>query len=95
LEVVIKLTALVESSQTRNRTRHEVGTIVCGEPVALSKVPNPSKLMIIEEPDGVFLLYLDSEGEVMTNTWHESIQLAMQQAEFEFGVMTENWATMG
>jgi hypothetical protein len=45
-----------------------------------------------ERPDaGYYLLYLDSEGMEMTDTWHESVAAAIEQAKFEFGLMPDDW----
>jgi hypothetical protein len=34
----------------------------------------------------VYLLYLDAAGEKMTDTWHQALDDAMQEGEFEFPV---------
>jgi hypothetical protein len=37
-----------------------------------------------------FLFHLCADGQV-ADTWHQSIQEALDQAEFEFGVKCEEW----
>jgi hypothetical protein len=34
--------------------------------------------------DPCYLFYCDAEWRVLTDTWHESFELAMRQAEFEY-----------
>lgn len=52
-----------------------------------------ASLMIvqIDGDPGHYLIYLDSAGMEVTDTWHESAERAMAQAEFEFGVREGEW----
>ncbi len=56
-------------------------------------LPLPSRLLIVKIPDsqGYYLLYLDKDGEEMTDTYHDSVEDAMGQAEWEFNVKKEDW----
>ncbi len=38
----------------------------------------------------LYLFYITAEGET-TDTWHASVEAAMDQAQFEFGVKPEGW----
>jgi hypothetical protein len=60
------------------RTRHFVG----GEEAA-----NLAALAVAryEEHPGYYLFYCDDEWNVITDTYHESVEDADAQAEFEFG----------
>jgi hypothetical protein len=53
----------------------------------------PSRLRIIrEEGDpGVLLLYEDESGKWLSDTYHETVEDAMAQAELEFTVRPEDW----
>ncbi len=42
--------------------------------------------------DGFYLLYISPEG-LGTDTWHETLNDALDQAQFEFGVKTHEWIT--
>jgi hypothetical protein len=43
-------------------------------------------------PDiGYYLLYLDDQGEEMTDTYHETLDAALAQANAEFGVTKGEW----
>jgi hypothetical protein len=45
------------------------------------------------EPDdgGYFLLYLDASGQSLTDTWHETVEAAREQARFEFEIDDDDW----
>jgi hypothetical protein len=45
-----------------------------------------------EDDDAYYLLYLDADGEPVTDTWHRSLEDALHQAEFEFSVTPEEWS---
>ena len=36
-------------------------------------------------------MYLDEEGRELNDTYHDSIERAMKQATFEFGLLREEW----
>ena len=40
-----------------------------------------------EEPTGVYLFYCDRSWNVITDTWHEDVDAAIHQANFEFGLL--------
>jgi hypothetical protein len=56
-------------------------------------VPLPVSLAIskYEGDDGFYLLYLDDNGNDLTDTYHLSIDKALLQAEWEFGVKSDEW----
>jgi hypothetical protein len=58
------------------------------------KILPPHELQIVAYPDveGFYLLYLDSNGEVITDTFHESLVKALEQAEWEFNVLPNEWS---
>jgi hypothetical protein len=66
------------------RTRHLVG----GAPIA-----KPSALRIVsyDGDPGFYLLYLDTEGKELTDTYHDTLEAALDQAEWEFGVTPDEW----
>lgn len=70
------------------RTRHYAG---------LTPVPPPKSLQIIRYPDSddVYLVHLDSQGEGLTDTFHESLEDAMAQAQREFSVDAGEWVIIG
>ncbi|WP_298061255.1 hypothetical protein [uncultured Campylobacter sp.] len=56
-------------------------------------LPQPSALSIIQYggDSGFYLFYLNESEKEQTDTYHESIEGAFKQAEFEFGVKKEDW----
>ncbi|MDY7094506.1 MAG: hypothetical protein SX243_16160 [Acidobacteriota bacterium] len=69
------------------KTRHSLGA---------SELPPPTELRIVQytEDPGYYLLYFDDQGEELTDTYHDSLNEAMEQAEWEFGVRPEDWQTL-
>ena len=58
-----------------------------------AELPPPSQLEIVTYPDdpGFYLLYLDDEGNELTDTYHDSQAEAMRQARWEFRVEEDEW----
>lgn len=58
------------------------------------EVPPPVSLRIVQyegDEPRAYLFYCDHSGEEMTDTLHDSIDEAMDQAEAEFGVRRQEW----
>ena len=75
-------------------TQHTHG--VCtpdGEVVSGPELPTPSALMIAQLPTdrGYYLLYLDEQGNEITDTYHDSLEKAVEQAKWEFQVEPDEW----
>jgi hypothetical protein len=49
--------------------------------------------MIAQLPpdEGFYLLYLDANGDEITDTYHESLEKALSQAKWEFNVEVDEW----
>jgi len=66
------------------RTRHFYGRV---------ELPLPSELRIVQysgDP-GFYLLYCDELGNELTDTYHDTLEEAMAQADWEFGVKPDEW----
>jgi hypothetical protein len=74
-------------------TRHSVGQIVAGELVPGSPMPPFAALAIVTYADdaGYYLLYLDDDWNEVTDTWHETLEHAISQAEFEYAGVGVKW----
>jgi hypothetical protein len=59
-------------------------------------LPNPSSLTIskVDTSAGFFLFYYDDRGDVLTDTYHDTIEGAFEQANFEFGIVDRDWQTV-
>jgi len=73
---VLKMADLTHSVAT-GRTRHVVGE---------EEVSDFSGLAIVryEGEPGVYLLYCNADWSSITDTYHDSVEGAIEQAEFEF-----------
>ena len=81
--VLMKVRLGMENTSTK-RTRHYRDNIELPAPLLLSIVK-------YENDEGYYLLYLDSDGNELTDTYHASVEGAMAQAEFEFRVRPDQW----
>jgi hypothetical protein len=59
-------------------------------------LPAPSELRIVKYADdpGFYLFYCDNTGKELTDTYHDTLEGAMAQAEWEFGVKENEWKPM-
>lgn len=66
------------------KTRHYHG---------IDELPSPAELIIARYTNGVgfYLLYCNSNGEELTDTYHDTLEQAMYQAEWEFSVKQDDW----
>ena len=87
MEIMLRV-RLGPSNEPTGATRHYYGSGSGWEPA-----PPPRELAICRFPgdDGYYLLYLDDEGTALTDTHHATVEQAMHQAEFEFGVKRGDW----
>ena len=58
-----------------------------------AQLPPATTLSIVKFPDdsGFYLLYLDADGNETTDTYHDTIEAAKDQANWEYGVKAEEW----
>lgn len=56
----------------------------------------PAKLQIAsyERDRGFYLFYLDDDEHELTDTYHDTFSLAMDQALAEFGILPDEWAVV-
>ncbi len=59
-------------------------------------MPRPARLRISRYADDprFYLLYIDDAGEELTDTWHPTLEDAMQQAAVEFNVKPNDWVIL-
>ena len=71
-------------------TTHLRGVRVANE-LEVTEIPDPEAVEVVEQDGAVYLLRLDSQGECLADTWHESVEAAKAQANFEFGIDDGDW----
>ena len=81
---IIRQIRLGQKHQQTGRTRHLHGT---------QELPPPAFLQVVQysEDPGFYLLYFDSTGHELTDTYHETLEGALEQALWEFGVEPTEW----
>lgn len=78
------------------KTKHYQGSL---SPQGLERgaeLQTPYQLTIAQIPPdkGYYLLYLDEEGNEITDTYHESLEAALEQAKWEFNVEPHEWENL-
>ncbi len=83
---ILKRVKLSTWHEPTGKTRHFRG---------IEELPTPTSLEIVEYPEtgDYYLLYLNQDGAQQTDTWHASLDSALAQAEFEFGITRDEWAS--
>jgi hypothetical protein len=66
------------------KTEHRLGSKVLPKPHSLSVC------QYVNDP-GYYLFYYDAEGRELTDTYHDTIESALAQAQYEFGVDPRDW----
>jgi len=56
-------------------------------------MPHPAQLRVVQYSgdDGFYLLYCTAAGEELTDTYHDTLESAFAQADWEFGVSAAEW----
>jgi len=85
-----KLQALVR--EIRGTTKHGIGTIGPYGPEMVREMPAAVRVEITADDDGIFLLRFDTHGEFCGDTWHETIDEAMEAAQIEYGITASDWS---
>lgn len=83
-EQIVQRVRLRPEHRPTGNTRHTVNGIV---------VEPPAELRIVQfnGDAGFYLIHFDERGRELTDTYHESCEEAMGQAEFEFGIAHTDW----
>ena len=85
--IVLKQIRLGPAHVRSGKTRHYLGG---------TELPPATFLRIVEYPgeEGVYLLYFDADDVEMTDTLHDTVEAALSQAEFEYGIQPHEWQTI-
>jgi len=72
--------------------KHWFGKMEDGEVRKGAPIAGIASLEIVERDGSFFLLRMNAEGDCLTDSWHQTKEEAMRQAEFEFDVRPEDWS---
>jgi len=81
------------------RTRHywglppDLAEITGGEGQVID-MPRAEFITIEPDPSGFFLIRYLRNGDFAGDTWHQTLEEAKHQAEFEFGTSDADWVTV-
>jgi hypothetical protein len=78
---VVKFAVVSATVEPTGSTSHVVAGAEVGPAAALAIARYP-------EQDGFYLFYLDAGGNVVTDTFHASVEAALEQAAFEYRGLT-------
>jgi hypothetical protein len=81
---VLYYTKIDERHHVTGKCHHAVGRQVMGAAAGLAICQYPGE-------DSYYLFYCDRQWNVVTDTWHETIKDALQQAEFEYEGVSATW----
>jgi hypothetical protein len=86
--------AFLHTRAAHPRVRHVLGfpSELAGDDEVARQLPPPDVVVIEEESQGnVFLYRLTRSGEPCGDTWHQSIEDARYQADYEYGDALGEW----
>ena len=55
------------------------------------KLPYELKINKYQKGDGVYLVHYDEDQNEITDTFHDNVEDAIEQAKFEFGINEDEW----
>jgi hypothetical protein len=91
--VIHRRVTLASHHVPTGNTRHTQAILTADGFIRGPELPPPHELLIAQLPpdEGYYLLYLDDQGEEITDTYHDSVDKALAQAKWEFDVDPEEW----
>jgi hypothetical protein len=83
--IFLKFIKLDKEHKSKDKTRHFVDGNYVNENIS------ELRIMHFENSSGFYLLYYDNNGNELTDTYHDTVEDALKQAEFEFDVKPNEW----
>jgi hypothetical protein len=82
-------------AKCKETTTHSVGHFdPSGTPIVDGAIENPQALSIVVEDGAIYLWRLNEAGECIADTWHENVEAAKEQAEFEYEIDKGGWRVL-
>jgi hypothetical protein len=75
-------------------TRHTAVAVLPVGIAALGDMADPAYVEIVDGEGGFYLNRYATDGAFITDTWHETLDKAMEQAQSEFEIAEEDWVLM-
>lgn len=88
-----RLIARLIAQPLRAKVRHYRGLppeLTSGDDLR-EQMPSAAIVLIETKPDGTFMVRFAADGQVVGDTWHQTIEEAQEQAMFEFGNSLSDW----
>jgi hypothetical protein len=85
----MRLRATVQ--KTTGNTTHWLGV---PDGIGVKALPDPTSVEIVKQDGSVFLLRYNEEGDCIADTWHQTVDEAKAQAQFEFEIEEIDWTDM-
>jgi hypothetical protein len=85
---VLYYTKIDERHRATGNCRHSVGGQIMGAAAGLA-------ICQYHDDHSYYLFYCDPAWNVITDTWHETTEDAMEQAEFEYEHVSATWERAG
>jgi hypothetical protein len=85
--VVLRYALVTDDVRPTSNTRHLRGALpIDGELAGGELIPPAKALAIVRYPgeDNVYLFGIDDNGQGQSDTWHETVEDALAQAEYEY-----------
>ncbi|MDZ7616939.1 MAG: hypothetical protein U1E05_08045 [Patescibacteria group bacterium] len=74
-----------------SHVKHKEGEVQLDGTIIAKDLPSAAIIEIVEEGTGVYLYRYDKDERCVGDTWHLTIAEAKGQAEFEYGVASDDW----
>jgi hypothetical protein len=85
--VILRRIYLSDKNQSTGKTCHYQGNKVLSDFVEL-------QIVRFHDDSGYYLFYCDETGAEITDTYHDSIEEALAQAEWEFDLRPDEWTVI-
>jgi hypothetical protein len=79
--------------QVLSTSNNYIATVVDELPVPVTKLPEPDWLEISGEGGGFFVFYLDAALVCFADSWHETLESALQVGD-AFGIKRDEWTSV-
>jgi hypothetical protein len=87
----MKTLYVAQNNSSTSNVKHSLGTLGENGEKTIKTFSVAERIEISIGEDGVSLVRFDQNGSFCGDTWHQTIEQAMDQAEYEFKVSRDDW----